>query len=65
MQEKLSLLMEEYSITFAELATKLNLSNHTLTKKFTGTLDWTFSEIIILSELFHIENPQSFFYDKN
>lgn len=57
--------MDEYGITFAELAIKLKLSNHTLTKKFTGSLDWTFSEIIMLSELFHIENPQGFFYDKN
>lgn len=65
MQEKITILMEEYKISFSELAVKLKLSNHTLTKKFTGALDWTFSEIMILSELFHIENPQSFFYDKN
>ena len=65
MQDKLTLLMEEYGVTFAELAIKLKLSNHTLTKKFTGNLDWTFSEIIMLSDLIHIENPQGFFYDKN
>ncbi|MDF2905592.1 MAG: helix-turn-helix transcriptional regulator [Herbinix sp.] len=64
MQERISKLMEEYKISFSELAIKLKLSNHTLTKKVTGALDWTFSEIMILSELFHIEDPQSFFYGK-
>jgi hypothetical protein len=65
MQEKMTMLMEEYKISFSELAVKLKLSNHTLTKKFTGALDWTFPEIIVLSELFHIKDPQSFFYDKS
>lgn len=65
MQEKLTLLMEEYMISFSELAIKLNISNHTLTKKFTKALDWTFSEMLILSELFHIKDPHSFFYDNN
>ncbi len=65
MQQKLTQLMEEYKISFSELAGKLSVSNHTLTKKFTGALDWTFPEIILLSELFHIEDPQSFFYDRN
>jgi plasmid maintenance system antidote protein VapI len=56
--------MEEYKINFRELAGKLKLDNHTLTRKITGATDWTFAEIMILAELFHIEDPQSFFYDK-
>lgn len=63
MQQKIVMLMTEYQISFKELAIKLNISNHTLTKKINESMDWTFSEITILSELFHIKDPQSFFYD--
>lgn len=64
MREKINKCMEEYKISFRELAGKLKLDNHTLTRKVTGATDWTFAEIMILAELFHIEDPQSFFYDK-
>jgi hypothetical protein len=63
MQEKISKCMEEYKISFRELSGKLKLDNHTLTRKVTGATDWTFAEMMILAELFHIEDPQSFFYD--
>ncbi|MHB8127428.1 MAG: helix-turn-helix domain-containing protein [Mobilitalea sp.] len=63
MQEKFNKLMIEYNISFRELAQKLKVSNQTLTRKVKGTTEWTYAEIVILTELFHIENPQSFFYD--
>lgn len=47
-----------------ELATKLNINNKTITRKINGSTDWTYEEIIILSELFNIKDPQSFFFDK-
>lgn len=63
MQQKISKLMEEYSIPFGELAEKLSVSKQTLTRKINGSTDWTYGEIIILTELFNIKNPQSFFFD--
>jgi len=63
MQTKINVLMEEYHISFKELAAKLNVSNHTLTRKVNGSTDWTYTEITILTELFHIEDPQGFFFD--
>jgi len=63
MQEKINKLMIEYKISFRELAQKLKVSNQTLTRKVKGTTEWTYAEIVSLTELFHIEDPQSFFYD--
>jgi plasmid maintenance system antidote protein VapI len=63
MQEKINKLLNEYKISYPELARKLNVSNHTLTRKVNGSTEWTYSDIMILAKLFHIEDPQSFFYD--
>lgn len=63
MQQKINILMNEYNISFRELAQKLNVSNQTLTRKINGSTDWTYAEMIIVAELFHIEDPQSFFFD--
>jgi Trp operon repressor len=63
MQEKINKLLIEYKISFRDLAQKLNVSNHTLTRKVNGSTEWTYSEIMLLSQIFHIEDPQSFFYD--
>jgi len=63
MQEKINKLMNEYNISFRELADKLKVSNKTLTRKINGSTDWTYAEIIILTELFKIEDPQSYFFD--
>jgi Trp operon repressor len=63
MQEKINKLLIEYKISFRDLAQKLNVSNHTLTRKVNGSTEWTYSEIMLLTQIFHIEDPQSFFYD--
>ena len=63
MQQKINILLNEYNISFRELAQKLNVSNQTLTRKIKGSTDWTYAEIIIIAELFHIEDPQSFFFE--
>ena len=63
MQQKINILLNEYNISFRELAQKLNVSNQTLTRKINGSTDWTYAEIIIVAELFHIEDPQSFFFE--
>jgi plasmid maintenance system antidote protein VapI len=63
MQEKINKLLIDYQISFQELAKRLNVSNHTLTRKVNGSTEWTYSEIIKMTEIFHIEDPQSFFYD--
>jgi transcriptional regulator with XRE-family HTH domain len=63
MQEKINKLLIDYQISFQELAKRLNVSNHTLTRKVNGSTEWNYSEIIKMTEIFHIEDPQSFFYD--
>lgn len=62
MQEKINKLMEEYYVTFGELATRLGISKQTLTRKLKGETDWTYSEIMLLTQIFNIENPAEFFY---
>lgn len=64
MQEKLNQLMEEYYITFGELATRLGISKQTLTRKLRGLTDWTYPEIMLLTQIFNIENPENFFFEK-
>lgn len=63
MQEKINKLMEEYNIDFGELAKKLKVSKQTLTRKVKGSTDWTYAEMMILSQLFNIEDPEKFFFD--
>ena len=54
--------MEQYQITFGQLAEKLGISKQTLTKKVQGKMDWTYPEMMKLVELFEITDPQSFFF---
>ena len=63
MQEKINKLMEEYNIDFGELAKKLKVSKQTLTRKVKGSTDWTYAEMMILSQLFNIEDPEKLFFD--
>ena len=62
MQEKITKLLEEYKISFGELAEELGISKQTLTKKVTGNMDWTYPEMTELMEIFHIVDPQEFFF---
>lgn len=62
MQEKITKLLEEYKISFGELAEALGISKQTLTKKVTGNMDWTYPEMAKLMEIFHIVDPQEFFF---
>lgn len=62
MQEKITKLLEQYKISFGELAQILGTSKQTLTKKVIGTMDWTYPEMAKLIELFHIDDPQEFFF---
>ena len=62
MQEKITKLLEEYKISFGELAEALGISKQTLTKKVTGNMDWTYPEMTKLMEMFHIDDPQEFFF---
>lgn len=62
MEEKLKSLMEENQISFSQLANSLKISKQTLTKKMLGHLDFTFEEIMTLSNLLKIQDPSTFFY---
>ncbi len=62
MQQKIKMLMKDCTVTFGELAERLNISKQTLTRKINGSTDWTYQEIAILTELFHIQDPVDFFY---
>ncbi len=64
-QEKINKLMEEYYVGFGELATRLGVSKQTLTRKMKGTTDWTYSEMMLLAQLFNIEDPQAFFFEES
>lgn len=54
--------MEQYNVTFGQLAEELGISKQTLTKKVQGKMDWTYPEMMKLAELFEIKDPQSFFF---
>lgn len=62
MQKDINTLREEKNMSFGELADILGISKQTLTKKINKTLDWTYQEIVILTELFQIDNPTEYFY---
>lgn len=62
MQEKITKLLDEYKISFGELAEALGISKQTLTKKVTGNMDWTYPEMTKLIEIFQIVDPQEFFF---
>ena len=54
--------MDEYYITFEELAIRLGISKQTLTRKMKGTTDWTYPEMILLAQIFNIEDIEGFFF---
>lgn len=62
MQEKINKLMEEYYVTFGELATRLGISKQTLTRKMKGTTDWTYSEMMLIAQIFNIQDVEGFFF---
>lgn len=62
MNERWNEKMEEYHVTFGEVANLLGISKQTLTKKVQGTLDWTFPEMTKLIQLFEIKDPESYFF---
>ncbi|MDF2801012.1 MAG: helix-turn-helix transcriptional regulator [Anaerocolumna sp.] len=63
MKKDINTLREESNISFGELAVKLNISKQTLTKKMNKTLDWTYQEMLTLTELFDIVDPAEYFYN--
>lgn len=62
MQEKINQLMQEYYVTFDELAIRLGVSKQTLTRKLKGLMDWTYPEMMLLIQIFNIEDPEGFFF---
>ena len=63
MQERINKLMEEYYVTFGELATRLGISKQTLTRKIRGTTDWTYSEMMLVAQIFNIKDIEAFFFE--
>ena len=64
MQEKINALMKEYYVEFGELATRLGISKQTLTRKLKGTTDWTYPEMMLLAQIFNIQDIEGFFFEK-
>lgn len=62
MEEKINTLMKQYYVTFDELAVRLGVSKQTLTRKLKGTTDWTYPEMMLLVQIFNIEDPTAFFF---
>ncbi len=65
MQEKLNKLMEECHVTFEELAGRLGVSKQTLTRKMKGMTDWTYPEMMVLAQMFNIEDIEALFFGTN
>lgn len=57
-------LMEEYYVPFDELAIRLGISKPTLTRKLRGTTEWTHKEMMLLIQIFNIQDPATFFFEK-
>ncbi|WP_157047821.1 hypothetical protein [Cellulosilyticum ruminicola] len=47
MQQRFNQLMEEYYTNFGEIATRFEISKHTLTRKVTGKMDFTYPEMML------------------
>ncbi|MGL4738961.1 MAG: helix-turn-helix domain-containing protein [Cellulosilyticaceae bacterium] len=62
MNEKLQKLMQIHEMSFEALARELNVNKRTLTRKFNGSTDWTYQEMMILSELLEIDDIEAFFF---
>ncbi len=54
--------MKEYYVEFGELATRLGISKQTLTRKLKGTTDWTYPEMMLLAQIFNIQDIEGFFF---
>ena len=65
MQERINKLMEEYYVTFGELATRLGISKQTLTRKIRGMTDWTYPEMMLMAQIFNINDIETFFFGDN
>lgn len=65
MQDKLNQLMTEYYVTFEELSIRLGVSKQTLTRKMKGLTDWTYAEMMLLVQIFNIQDPEAFFFENN
>ena len=62
MQGEIEKLMQEKNVVFNDLASQFSISKQTLTKKLSGSLAWTFSEMMILAEILEIEDMQTLFF---
>lgn len=62
MNEKLQKLIQIHEVSFETLARELNVDKRTLTRKFNGKTDWTYQEMMILSELLEIDDIEAFFF---
>ena len=62
MHDKLNDLMKEFYVPFDELAMRLGISKRTLTRKMKGETEWTYKEMMCLTQIFNIQDPQAFFF---
>jgi lambda repressor-like predicted transcriptional regulator len=62
MKEKIEALMKEKGISFSELSTHFTFSKQTLTRKINGTLEWTYTDMMILADVFGIQDVEGFFF---
>lgn len=63
MKNKVQDLLDNKNMKFHDFSKNFTISKQTLTKKLNGTLDWTFEEVLILTKVFEIEDPATFFYN--
>ena len=62
MEERINELMKQYYVSFDELAVRLGVSKQTLTRKLKRQTEWTYPEMMLLVQIFIIQDPAEFFF---
>ncbi len=62
MEERINELMKQYYVSFDELAVRLGVSKQTLTRKLKRQTEWTYPEMMLLVQIFNIQDPAEFFF---
>lgn len=57
------LTVESSNLTLSKVADSLGITLHELIIKIVNNLDFLSQEMVILSEILHLENPYNFFYN--
>lgn len=57
--------MAEKQVTQGILATKMGISENSLSRKMLGKREFRLSEVVSICEILEIDNPKAIFFDNN